>query len=113
VRRQEECRSLNAAIAYAFQKFETGHAGHRNVENETVEPSRDCGFESGHAAFSFLDLKAEAAEVLREQQSHVRIVICDQKTLACVFAVWWCLLCQMSDPCREGILLTFQMNGRL
>jgi hypothetical protein len=65
--------------------------------------ARDSGFERGHAAFPFLDLEAEPAEVLRQQKSHVRIVICNQKTLACVFAVWWCLLCQMSDPCREGL----------
>jgi hypothetical protein len=88
VRRQKECRRLNAAIANAFEQLEAGHTRHRDVENEAIKSSSDGSFESGHAAFSLFNLKPEPAEVFRQQEPHIRIVICDEKTLACVFVVW-------------------------
>src|SRR5215203_5227580 len=97
MRSQEQRRSLNAAIANSFEQLNARHAGHRNIEDETIESSRDGGFECRHAAVALFHLKAQPAKVLGQEKSHIGIVICDEKTFTRVLGVW-CCLCQMSDP---------------
>ncbi len=61
-----------------------------------------AGFQCRVSAFAFVDLKAQPAEILRQQKAHVGIVICDQKTFTGVFAVC-VLLCQVVLILSEGI----------
>jgi hypothetical protein len=77
VGRQEKCWSLNASIADPFQQVKPGNARHRDVENETIKPSCQCRFESGHPVFTFIYRKTEAPKILGEQQTHVGVVVCD------------------------------------
>src|SRR6185369_5429143 len=82
VRRQEKRGGLHPSFPDAFQQFEAGHARHGNVEDKTVKPAASGGFQRRHATFALLHLEAKTAKILRQEQSHIGLVVNNQKSLS-------------------------------
>ncbi len=64
-------------IANAFKQIESGHAGHRDVEDEAIKSSCESCFECRHSVFAFVDVKTEPPKILGEQETHIGVVVRD------------------------------------
>jgi hypothetical protein len=77
---------LDTPPSNALEQLESGHAGHRHVEDETIESASDSGLKCGSAAFTLFDLKAQPPKILGQQKPHVCVIINNKKSLVGVLS---------------------------